>query len=178
VRVSSLGAALAGLDQIDVGLLVVRVCIGGFLAYHGYNKIFGGGGLSGTAAWFGSIGMKWPHLQARLAAATEIGAGLALAFGLFTSLSAAGVIGIMIVAIVVAHAKVGFFVFLPNQGWEYCATIAIGAAAVGIMGPGDWSLDNSVDLVASGWNGAVITLAVGVGGAVLQLVSSYRPAAS
>ena len=38
---------------------------------------------------------------------------------------AAGVIGIMVVAIVVAHAKVGFFVFLPNQGWEYCATIAI-----------------------------------------------------
>jgi len=93
-------------------------------------------------------------------------------------LAAAGVIGIMVVAIVVAHAKVGFFVFLPNQGWEYCATIAIGAAAVGIMGPGDLSLDNSFDLVASGWTGAVIALTVGVGGAVLQLLSSYRPTAS
>lgn len=168
----------SGLDQLNVGLLLLRLCLGLFLAYHGYNKVFGGGGLAGTAGWFGSIGMKWPKWQARAAAATEIAAGLMLAAGLLTPLASAGVIGIMVVAIVVAHAKVGFFVFLPNQGWEYCATIAIGAAAVGIMGPGDWSLDNSFDLVASGWTGAVIALAVGIGGAVLQLLSSYRPSAS
>lgn len=165
----------SGLDQLNLGLLLLRLCLGLFLAYHGYNKVFGGGGLKGTAGWFGSIGMKWPAWQARIAAATEIGAGVMLAAGLLTPLAAAGVIGIMVVAIVVAHAKVGFFVFLPNQGWEYCATIAIGAAAVGIMGPGDWSVDNGIDFVASGWDGALITLAVGVGGAVLQLASSYRP---
>ena len=51
------------------------------LAAHGYNKIFGGGKLKGTAGWFGSIGMKWPKWQARLAAATEIGAGLLFAAG-------------------------------------------------------------------------------------------------
>ena len=86
--------------------------------------------------------------------------------------------GSMVVAIVVAHAKVGFFGFLPNQGWEYCATIAIGAAAVGIMGPGDWSPDNSFDLVAAGWNGAVSAPAAGTGGSVLPLLSSSRPTAS
>jgi putative oxidoreductase len=146
-----------------------------FLAYHGYNKVFGGGGLAGTAGWFGSIGMKWPKWQARIAAATEIGAGIMLAVGLLTPLAAAGVIGIMVVAIVVAHAKVGFFVFLPNQGWEYCATIAIGAAAVGIMGPGDWSIDKSIDVLFDGWSGAVVAVGIGVAGAVLQLVASYRP---
>jgi putative oxidoreductase len=173
--VSSLGAALAGPDQIDVGLLVVRVCIGGFLAYHGYNKIFGGGGLSGTAAWFGSIGMKWPHLQARLAATTEIVAGLGLAFGFLTPLSAAGVIGIMIVAIAVAHAKVGFFIFLPNQGWEYCATIALMAWSVGVIGPGQLSLDHALDIHFTGWSGAVVTSIIGVGSAALLLATSYRP---
>lgn len=172
---SSFGAALAGPDQIDVGLLVVRVCIGGFLAYHGCNKIFGGGGLSGTAAWFESIGMKWPRVQARLAAATEIGAGLALAFGLLTSLSAAGVIGIMLVAIAVAHARVGFFVFLPNQGWEYCATIALSAWSIGAIGPGRLSLDHAFDIHPSGWSGAMITSIVGVGSATLLLATSYRP---
>lgn len=172
---SSFGAALAGPDQIDVGLLVVRVCIGGFLAYHGYNKVFGGGGLSGTAAWFGSIGMKWPRLQARLAATTEIVAGLALAFGLFTPLSAAGVIGIMIVAIAVAHAKVGFFVFLPNQGWEYCATIALMAWSVGVIGPGRLSLDHALDIHFTGWSGAVVTSIIGVSSASLLLATSYRP---
>lgn len=165
----------SGPDQLNLGLLLLRLCLGLFLAYHGYNKVFGGGGLAGTAGWFGSIGMKWPKWQARAAATTEIGAGVMLAAGLLTPLAAAGVIGIMVVAIVVAHAKVGFFVFLPNQGWEYCATIAIGAAAVGIMGPGDWSVDNAIDFILEGWTGAVVAVGIGVAGAALQLVSSYRP---
>jgi putative oxidoreductase len=165
-------------DQIDFGLLVLRLCLGLFLAAHGYNKIFGGGGLSGTARWFGSIGFRWPLWQARLAAATEIGAGVLLALGLLTPLAAAGVIALMLVAIYVAHWKVGFFVFLPNQGWEYCATIAIGAFAVATMGPGSWSLDNAIglDLALEGWTRAVIAAVAGVGGAVLQLAISYRPA--
>jgi putative oxidoreductase len=172
---SSLGTAVAGPDQIDVGLLVIRVCIGGFLAYHGYNKIFGGGGLSGTAAWFGSIGMKWPKVQARLAAATEICAGVGLAIGLVSPLSAAGVIGIMLVAIAVAHAKVGFFVFLPNQGWEYCATIAIMAWSIGVVGPGRLSVDHALELHFDGWSGAVIASAVGLASAGLLLAVAYRP---
>ena len=162
-------------DQMSAGLLLLRLCLGLFLAYHGYNKVFGGGGLKGTASWFGSIGMRWPQWQARLAASTEIGAGLFLALGLLTPLASAGVIGIMVVAIVVAHAKVGFFVFLPNQGWEYCATIAVGALAVGTMGAGDWSLDNAFELSFDGWSGSVIAIAVGLGGALVQLASSYRP---
>jgi putative oxidoreductase len=161
--------------QINGALLVLRLCLGLFLAYHGYNKIFGGGGLSGTAGWFGSIGMKWPVWQARLAAATEIGAGLMLAAGLLTPLAAATVIGVMVVAIVVAHAKVGFFVFLPNQGWEYCATIALGALAIGIAGPGEWSLDNALGVAFNGWSGLLVTALVGLGGAGLQLGLSYRP---
>jgi putative oxidoreductase len=164
--------------QINGALLVLRLCLGLFLAYHGYNKIFGGGGLSGTASWFGSIGMKWPAWQARLAASTEIGAGLMLATGLLTPLAAAGVIGVMVVAIVVAHAKVGFFVFLPNQGWEYCATIALGALAIGIAGPGEWSVDGAIDLAFNGWSGLLVTALVGLGGAALQLGLSYRPNAS
>lgn len=162
-------------EQLNLGLLILRLCLGLFLAYHGYNKVFGGGGLKGTASWFGSIGMKWPHWQARLAATTEIGAGILLAIGFLTPLAAAGVIGIMVVAIVVAHAKVGFFVFLPNQGWEYCATIALGALAVGTMGSGDWSVDSAIDLSFGSWSGLLIAAIVGVGGALLQLATSYRP---
>lgn len=162
-------------SQVDLGLLVIRACLGLFLAYHGYNKVFGKGGLSGTAGWFGSIGMKWPRWQARAAAATEIGAGLLLAAGLLTPVAAAGVIGIMVVAIVVAHAKVGFFVFLPNQGWEYCATIALGALAIGSTGPGDWSLDNAFDIAYDGWNGLAVSGLLGLGAALLQLAVSYRP---
>lgn len=163
------------MQQLDLGLLLLRLVFGVFLAYHGYNKVFGGGGLAGTARWFGSIGMKWPLWQARLAAATEIGAGLMFAAGLLTPLAAAGMVGVMVVAIVVEHWKVGFFIFKPNQGWEYCASIAVVAIAVGTMGAGRWSLDRALDLELTGWTGAVVALVAGIGGAVAQLAVSYRP---
>ena len=163
------------MNHIDLGLLILRATFGLFLAYHGYNKVFGGGGLAGTASWFGSMGMKWPKLQARMAAATEIGAGLLLAVGLITPFAAAGIIGVMVVAIITCHWKVGFFVFLPNQGWEYCGTILLGGLAVGTMGAGDWSLDNALDITFNGWVGPVITAALGIGGGLLQLAVCYRP---
>ena len=166
------------MPQFDLALLLLRVVFGVFLAYHGYNKVFGGGGLAGTAKWFGAIGMKWPLWQARLAATTEMGAGLLFVAGLITPLAGAGVIGLMVVAIVVAHWKVGFFIFKPNQGWEYCASIAVVAFAVSMVGGGRWSLDNALDIEFSGWWGAAIAGGLGIGGALGQLALSYRPKAS
>ena len=132
----------AGLDQMNLGLLILRLCLGLLLAYHGYNKVFGGGRIAGTAGWFGSIGFKWPVWQARLAAATEIGAGVFLALGLLTSFAAGAMVALMVVAIWVAHRSNGFFVFKPGQGWEYCASIAVTAVAVGTVGAGAGWLAN------------------------------------
>ena len=162
------------MNQFNLGMLVLRVVFGLFLAYHGYNKFFGPGGLTGTAGWFGSIGMKWPKVQARLAATTEVGAGLLLAAGLLTPLASAGFIGLMIVAIHVAHGRNGFFIFKPGQGWEYCASIAVVAWSIATVGPGEWSLDHAFDIEWTGWSGAIVAGVVGVGGAVLQLVVCYR----
>ena len=78
-RSTACSVGLRPVDPADLALLVVRVVFGLFLAAHGYNKVFGGGGLAGTARWFGSIGMRWPDVQARLAAGTEIGAGILFA---------------------------------------------------------------------------------------------------
>ena len=50
----------------------------------------------------------------------------------------------MIVAIVTVHWKIGYFVFRPGQGIEYCLTIAIVAGVVGALGPGRWSLDHAL----------------------------------
>jgi putative oxidoreductase len=170
------------MDPVNAGLLVLRVVFGLFLAYHGWNKVMGKGGISGTVGWFGSIGMKWPAVQARLAAFTEMAAGVLFAAGLLTPFAAAGMIGVMIVAIVVAHWKVGFFIFLPNQGWEYCASIAVTAFVVALVGPGEWSLDHALGLPdwllgGSTWTAGIVALALGVGGAVTQLLVSYRPPA-
>lgn len=156
-------------------MLVLRVVFGLFLAYHGLNKVKSG--IEGTTGWFRSIGFKWPGLQARVAAATEMGAGVLFAAGLLTPLAAAGMIGVMLVAIVVAHWKVGFFIFKPNQGWEYCASIAVTAAAVATIGAGEWSLDHAWGITWTGWTGCVVALGLGVGGAMAQLAASYRPKA-
>ena len=165
------------MPQFDLGLLVLRVVFGLFFAYHGYNKMFGKGGIKGTVGWFAAIGMKWPGAQARIAAVTEMGAGVLLAAGLLTPLAAAGIIGVMVVAIVVAHWKVGFFVFLPNQGWEYCASIAVAAWAIATVGPGRYSLDHVFGWVGepTAWTGAIVAAMLGVGAAVGQLLVSYRP---
>lgn len=162
---------------VDFALLIVRVFFGLSLAYHGYNKFFGGSRLAGTAGWFGSIGMKWPKWQARLAASTEVGAGLLFAVGLVTPLAAAGFIGVMLVAIVVAHWSIGFFVFKEGQGWEYCGSIAVTAFAIGTIGPGDYSIDYLIDEdlgYFDDWRGALVAGLLGVGGAIAQLAISYR----
>jgi putative oxidoreductase len=106
-----------------------------------------------------------------------MGAGVLLAAGLLTPLAAAGIIGVMVVAIVVAHWKVGFFVFLPNQGWEYCASIAVAAWAIATVGPGRYSLDHVFGWVGepTAWTGAIVAAVLGVGAAVGQLLVSYRP---
>lgn len=163
------------MDRIDVALLVLRLVFGLFLAYHGWNKVKGG--LAGTAKWFAGIGMKWPMWQARLAAGTEIIAGLLFAAGLLTPFAAAGIVGVMLVAIWSVHWKVGFFVFLPEQGWEYCASIAVVAWAVGATGAGRWSLDHAFDISFAGWTGALVAGLLGIAAAAAQLGVSYRPEA-
>jgi len=163
------------MDPVDLGVLVLRVVFGLFLAYHGYNKFAGGGGLSGTARWFGGIGMKWPKWQARMAATTEVGAGVLLAAGLLTPFAAAGVIGVMVVAIVVSHWKVGFFIFKEGEGWEYCASIAVAAFAIATIGPGSVSVDDALGIDWGEWTGAIVAPLLGIGAAVLQLAISYRP---
>ena len=78
------------MDEYNLAMLILRVSFGLTLAAHGYAKVFQGGRLPGTARWFDSIGMRPGAVHARLAAGTEILAGLGLAAGLLTSFSAAG----------------------------------------------------------------------------------------
>ena len=43
------------MEPTDLALLVVRIMFGVGLCFHGYNKLFDGGGLAGTGRWFASI---------------------------------------------------------------------------------------------------------------------------
>ena len=78
-------------EGVDIALLLLRCVVGITMFLHGYNHIWGGGKIKGTAGWFESLGLKPGILHAWLASLTELGAGAMLIFGLFTPL--AGVAG-------------------------------------------------------------------------------------
>ncbi len=116
----------------DVGLLILRLVLGLTMAAHGYNKFFGGGRIKGTAGWFESIGMKPGIFHARVAATTEMAAGLGLAVGLLTPVPAAGFVALMLVAAWTVHRHNGFFIV--KEGWEYNLMLAAAAVAIAATG--------------------------------------------
>ncbi|MFW5473626.1 DoxX family protein [Knoellia sp. CPCC 206450] len=159
--------------ELDVASLVIRLALGPMLVLHGLNKVQGG--LSGTAGWFESLGLRPGWLHARFAAFTEIGAGVLVTFGLLNGLAAMAFVGLMTVAALTDHRGKGYFIF--KGGWEYVVLVAIVAVALAVLGPGRWSLDNAfgLDLAGLGW-GALAALG-GVGAAGAMLAAFYRPPA-
>ena len=85
-------------NQIWLGLLVLRGSVGATMIAHGYNHIYRGGKIKGTAGWFASLGMKPGILHAWLASITELAAGLGLVVGLLTPLAAGAIFGVLAVA--------------------------------------------------------------------------------
>ncbi len=162
-------------DGVSAGLLILRVMVGIVMIAHGYNHIFRGGKIKGTAGWFESLGMKPGILHAWLASLTELGAGAMLVFGLFTPLAAAGVVGVMLVALITNHIKNGFFIFRPGEGYEYVLTLAMVGLAIGAIGAGEFSLDHALDVDWTGWTGLAIAAIAGGGGALLLLLVFWRP---
>ncbi len=171
---------MSDLDAMNLTLLVFRVAVGGVMIAHGYNHIWGGGKIAGTAAWFESMGMRPAKVQAWLASITELGAGALLVLGLLTPFGAAGVVGVMAVAWITAHRTNGFFIFRPGQGWEYVMVLLVCGLVLGAIGPGAWSLDDAFDIVddLTGVGGLLVAALAGGGGAALLLAACWRPPAS
>jgi putative oxidoreductase len=162
--------------SVSIAALILRITLGGMILAHGMTKLFGGGRIAGTAGWFDSIGMKPGKLNAWAAAITEVGCGVFLIVGLLTPLACAGLVAIMIVAIVTVHLKNGFFVFNAGQGIEYCLVVALAAVALGGLGGGRYSLDYVTGIwTYKAWIGFVVAGGLGVGAAGLQLLALYRP---
>jgi putative oxidoreductase len=175
------GLAINGFT--DLFFLLARLGLGGMIFAHGYNHLYGGGKVKGTASWFHSMGFRPAIVHAYMSGITELGCGVLLAFGLLTPLACAGVIGVMVVAYVSNHRTNGFFIFRPGEGYEYVMTISFFALLLATVGPGLWSLDQafgvvdyqSADQHLLGWGGALIALIGGVGGGALLLATSWRP---
>jgi putative oxidoreductase len=139
---------------MSVGLLVLRITIGGILAGHGTQKLFGwfgGHGREGTGTFFESVGLHpGPHM-ALLAGASEAGGGLLIALGLLTPLAAAMISGAMLTALWTVHRGSGLWD--NNGGFEYHLVLIAALFAITAVGPGNASLDHAIglDLAGLGW---------------------------
>ncbi len=126
----------------NVALLLLRLSVGGLLAGHGAQKLFGwfgGFGLKGTAGWLESMGLKPGTLWATGASASEFGGGTLTALGLFHPIGPIATLAAMSMAIAKAHW--GKPIWVAQGGAELPVTNIAVALALILNGPGSYSLD-------------------------------------
>lgn len=131
---------------MNIGLLVLRLAVGGLLVGHGSQKLFGrfgGHGLAGTAGFFSSVGFRPGKAMALVAGVSEFGAGLLLAFGLLTPLAAAAVVGTLVVASSLHWAQ---GLWGQGGGYELPLLYVVVAGALAFTGPGAYSVDSLLGL--------------------------------
>src|SRR5690242_612882 len=121
---------------MNVGLLILRIVIGGTVALHGSQKVFGafgGPGIEGTHGMVRKLGLRPSRPLAVLLAGTELLGGLLLVLGLLTPVAAAAVAGVMLSATRVVHWEQGFFA--TNGGYELPLALGGAAIALAFAGP-------------------------------------------
>jgi putative oxidoreductase len=126
---------------LDHAVALIRVVVGLLLMGHGAQKLFGwfgGGGLSGTKAWFGSLGLPMPKGLVVFVGLCELVGGLFFGLGLLTPLAALAISAVALGAIA-HHWPNG--VWVSQNGFEYPLVLLAVAAAVGLAGPGAYALD-------------------------------------
>lgn len=128
----------------DPVLTWLRLVLGFIMLPHGAQKLlgwFGGGGYSGTVAFFESqLGL--PPAVTLLVILTESVGSLLLIFGLGGRFAAFALICNMVGAMIVWNWQFGFF--WTEQGFEFPLMIALVAAVTLVRGSGAWSLDAAI----------------------------------
>ena len=135
-------------SAIDMALLIARVIVGVVFMAHGAQKLFGafgGPGLSAVVSMMGPLGY--------LVAIGEFFGALGLVVGFLSRFSAVSIILIMLGAVGMVHAKVGFFMnWMGNQageGYEYHLLAIAILLVIVIAGPGRYALARFLPLPKS-----------------------------
>src|SRR2546422_94584 len=114
------------------GMLPLRLVVGVAFVMHGGQKLFVYG-VSGTAAFFGSLGIPAPLAAAVVVTFVEFLGGIALVIGFRTRWAAVLLAIDMLVAIVTVHLRHGFFV---PDGIEFPLILLGATLTLMLAGPG------------------------------------------
>ncbi|USK60888.1 DoxX family protein [Peribacillus asahii] len=128
--------------MISIGLLIIRLVVGGLFIGHGAQKLFGsfgGYGLKGTGGWFESIDMKPGVTMALFAGLAELIGGILFVLGFLTPLAGVIIAGTMVMAIVKVHGPNGLWA--TSNGYEYNLTLLAVAIGIALIGPGQYAVD-------------------------------------
>ncbi len=166
---------------MDLGLLILRLVVGGLMIGHGTQKLFGwfgGHGLRGTARFLESMGYRPGTPMAVIHGTAEAGGGLLLAAGFLTPLGAAAIAGVLFTAIVTVHWSSG--VWNENGGLEFPLVLATSGLTSAFVGPGRLSIDSAlgIDLAGTAWGLAALALAVVAAAATVGLRRIAAPRSS
>lgn len=156
----------------DSALLGLRAVVGGYVAAHGAQKMFGvldGPGLDAAAAHFEEgLDLAPGREMAAAAAGSELVGGALTAAGLGGPLGPMAIIGTMAVATQTAHRGNG--PFIADGGPELTLTNIAAATVIAVVGPGRFSLDRLLRVRPSK---ALIALAAAAGaGAAVAVVQT------
>lgn len=157
---------------MSLGLLVFRVIVGGLLAGHGAQKlfgVFGGHGLAGTGAFFSQLRLHPGRPMAFTAGLAEFAGGLLLALGLLTPLAALLITATMVTAIATVHYSKG--IWSTGGGYEYNLVLIAAAFVTAAVGAGSWSLDHALGIDAAGTGWALAELGLGIVGGLGAVVA-------
>jgi putative oxidoreductase len=175
LRVVVVWATLPREVIVKLGIAALRAIVGILFMGHGLQKLvgrFGGHGLEGTGAAFESMGLRPGKAHAAAAGTSETLGGALLAGGLLTPLGATLLSGTMLTAIRKVHLAKG--VWVSNGGYEYNLVLLAVLFAVTDLGPGDWSLDNTLGTRRSGPGWAIAQLAAGAAGSAAAVAFGTR----
>jgi len=135
----------------DAGLTLIRVALGLVMFPHGMQKMFGwfgGYGWTGTMGFF-TTQMGFPVVFAALAILAEFLGSLGLITGLLGRVAAFGILCNMVVAIVLVHSKIGFFMNWNltagrGEGYEFHILVIAMALLIIWKGSGAYSADRVI----------------------------------
>lgn len=127
---------------VPAAVLVLRLVVGVVFMMHGAQKLFGafgGGGISGTTGFMGSLGLQPAAFWAWVLALVEFGGGVSLAVGLLSRWAALLLAIDMAVATILVHLPNGFFV--SNGGIELVLILFAASLFFVAYGSGKLSVD-------------------------------------